>query len=100
MSKKNRLLAVLSYLYVLVIIPLIVGRKDEFVKFHSKQGVGLLFLSVIAPYILWIPILGWIIGPIFIAGILVLTVYGIIHAVKGEKKPLPIIGGFVEKTFY
>lgn len=100
MTKKSKAFAILSYLCVLVIISLIAGRGDKFVMFHAKQGVGLLLLWVISPYVLWIPILGWVAGPILMALTLVLAVYGIVYAAKGEEKPVPIVGKHIEKILF
>jgi len=100
MTKKSKLIAILSYLCVLVIIPLIYGRKDKFVMFHARQGVGVLLLWVISPHLMWIPILGWILGPIIMALTLVLVVYGIVYASKGEEKPVPLIGKYTGKVLF
>jgi len=36
-NKKN--LAFLSYILILFLVPLIIDPKDEFLKFHAKQGI-------------------------------------------------------------
>jgi len=100
MTKKSKAFAILSYICVLVIISLIYGKKDRFVMFHAKQGVGILLLWVVAPYVLWIPILGWIAGPILMALTLVLAVYGIVYVAKGEEKPVPLVGKYIEKILF
>jgi len=100
MTKKSKAFAILSYLCVLVIVSLIMGKKDKFVMFHAKQGVGILFLWVVAPYVFWIPILGWIAGPILVALTLVLMIYGIVHASKGEEKPVPLVGKYIGKILF
>ena len=48
-SNKNGL-AALSYLWVLCLVPLL-GSKDEFVKFHAKQGFVLFVFEL--GLILW-----------------------------------------------
>jgi len=100
MTKKSKAFAILSYICVLVIISLIVGKKDRFVMFHAKQGVGILLLWVISPYVLQIPILGWIMGPILMTLTLVLVVYGIVYAAKGVEKPVPLIGRYIQKILF
>ena len=100
MTKESKAFAILSYICVLVIISLIMGKKDKFVMFHAKQGVGILLLWVISPYVLWIPILGWILGPILMALTLVLMIYGIVYAAKGEEKPVPLVGKYIEKIIF
>lgn len=58
MKKDNQKLAFASYLGFLCFIPIIFG-KDEFVKFHAKQGLVLFFVEIVCLLIGWIPIIGW-----------------------------------------
>ena len=76
--EENKILALLSYLGVLVLVPLF-GKKDSpFVQFHAKQGLVLLIGWVIS----WFPVFGWIIGII----VFVLSIIGILNVFNGEKK--------------
>lgn len=93
-SGKNTGMAAISYLGPLVIVSYLVANKDPFVKFHIKQGFVLLVIEVamwILGAILWIlwPIL-WLIN-VFV---LVLVIVGIVRAVKGEEKELPLVGRY------
>ena len=88
-TQENKVLALLSYLGVLVIIPLLLKKDSPFVQFHAKQGLVLLVGWVIS----WFPVLGWIVGII----VFVLSVMGIINVLDGEKKRLPIVGELAEK---
>ncbi len=96
-EEKVNPLAILSYLGILVLIPLLLEKSDDFVRFHAKQGLALLLAEVITIMIMWIPILGQIIS--FLAGILwlVLCIMGIINVLSGKREPLPIIGKFADK---
>jgi uncharacterized membrane protein len=72
------------------------AKNSPFAKFHANQQLNLL-LAAIAVNVVGtiIPILGWfIILPLGTILIFVLAIMGIINAVKGEMKKLPIIGGF------
>jgi len=91
------MVAILSYIGILVLIPLFAVKDDEFVKYHAKQGLVLFIAEIATIFVSWIPILGWLIG--FLAGIiwLVLAIMGILSVVKGEKKQLPLIGQFADK---
>ena len=87
--KENKLWALLCYLGVLVVIPLLVKKDSAFCQFHAKQGLVLLaggFLS-------FFPIFGWIIG----IAVFVLSVLGIVSVIEGRKKKLPVIGELAEK---
>ena len=91
-------IALLCYLGILVVIPLLTeSKKEEFVKFHIKQGLALLVFAAIGTFIAVIPILGWIIG--FLIGLtsLILAIIGIVNVLQGKKKELPLIGGYGEK---
>ena len=98
-SKKDQknIIAVISYIGFLCLIPILMKEKDEFVKFHAKQGLVLFIAEIATMLIAWIPILGWLVG--FVAWIiwLVLSIIGIINVVNGKQVPLPIIGKFAGK---
>ena len=95
---KNIGMAVLCYLGILVLIPLLTDAKNEaFVKFHVKQGLVLLIFEVIVSIVWAIPFLGWIVGAIgWVIGV-VLFIIGLINAIGGQEKELPIIGKYGEK---
>jgi uncharacterized membrane protein len=86
--KENKFWAALSYLGVLVLIPLLLKRESSFAQFHAKQGLVIL--------------IGWILsrlpfGFVFAIIAIILSILGLINALRGEKKKLPVIGEFAEK---
>ena len=112
-----RLYNILSYLGILWIIGLVCDRKnDESVRFHCGQGMILSICTAIFGIIIGI-FNGLIISKIFVKEV---TIFGIptgvkevngiglflmavlifymvmviMHAYKGEQKPLPVIGKF------
>lgn len=95
---KNIGMAVLCYLGILVLIPLLTNAKNEaFVKFHVKQGLVLLIFEVIVSIVWAIPFLGWIVGAIgWVIGV-ILFIIGLINAIGGQEKELPIIGKYGAK---
>lgn len=88
---RNTGMAVIAYLGILAIIPLIAAKDDPYVKFHLKQGLVLLALEIIFLIFSIIPIF-FIFIPIVYLGLLVLSIIGIVNAVKGEEKLLPLVG--------
>lgn len=96
-KEKINPLAFLSYIGILCLVPLLVEKKDEFVKFHTRQGLALFICEVATLLVAWIPIFGWIVG--FFAWILwiVLSVMGIINVFAGKKTPLPIVGQLADR---
>jgi len=92
---KNILMAVLCYLGIFILVPLVTeAKKDPFVKFHIKQGLVLIIAIIINWVILVIPIIGWIVGFIFWIIIIILWLIGLINALGGKEKELPIIGKY------
>lgn len=97
-GQKNVGMAVLCYLGILVLIPLLTDAKnDSFVKFHIKQGLTLLIFDIIISVVMVIPFIGWIVGAVGWIFVVILFIMGIINAVGGVEKPLPIIGQYAEK---
>jgi uncharacterized membrane protein len=102
---KNKIFAVLAYLGILFLVPLLAAKESRFARYHTNQGV-VLFLSAIVAYmavffltlvIAFIPFLRWL-GcllwwPVTIC-VFVFMIMGIINAAKGDCKPLPVIGQF------
>ncbi|KUK83837.1 MAG: Uncharacterized protein XD98_0239 [Microgenomates bacterium 39_6] len=96
-NSDNKIIALLSYIGLLVLIPLLTKKDDEFVQFHAKQGLVLLIATIIVNIIKIIPILGQIIFLFGGLGCLVLTFIGIVNVLNGQKKQLPLIGQFSDK---
>lgn len=81
----NKVMAILCYLGWLILIPLI-ASKSRYVKFHANQGL----ILFIAGFLSIIPLVGWVISIVAF----ILAILGIINAVNGRAKQLPIIGKF------
>ncbi len=53
----------------------------------------LLIVSALGSIVLAIiPIIGWILSPIFGLGVLVLAIMGLVNGLNGQAKELPLIG--------
>ncbi len=95
--EENKLWAVIAYLGILCLIPLLAKKDSPFAQFHAKQGLVLFIAAVIVGFVSWIPILGWLVG--FLAGIaiFVLWVIGILNALGGKMNKLPVIGQYADQ---
>jgi uncharacterized membrane protein len=90
---QNKTIATLSYL--LFFLPLLSAKKSKFAMFHANQSLIILIISVAGSILSgFIPAIGGLIGGIVSLGAFILWVMGIISAVNGETKPLPLIGEF------
>lgn len=106
-NEKNTML-ILSYLWVLALIPRLQKKEDPEILWHSKNGLGL-FIVELGIYFLTFPffiILGFVFGflssfyffyffPSFC--ILLLHIFCILKAIKGEKLEIPYLSQFSQK---
>lgn len=96
-QEKNIGMAVLAY--IIFFIPLLTDAKnDSFVKFHIKQGL-VLFISwvIVGMTGMFLPFLLGLASGLLQIGLFVLMIIGIMSAIKGEEKPLPLIGQFSDQ---
>jgi uncharacterized membrane protein len=87
-------------------------KKNNFVKFHVKQALVLLIVSIIISVVfsilgfilIWIPVIGWVLLSIlwvaYGIGSFVLWLIGIIAAATSKQKVLPVIGQFANKLTF
>lgn len=89
----NKVIAALAY--VIFFIPLLAARESKFAMYHANQGLVLFLGALVVNFVgTLIPIIGWfLIVPLGNLFILVLAIIGIINALQGTTKPLPLIGG-------
>lgn len=95
-GEKN-LTAILSYIGILFLVPLLACKDDAFAQFHAKQGLVLFIAEIATAMISWIPFIGWFVGMICWIVWVVLSIMGIMNVVGGKQAPLPVIGKFAEK---
>lgn len=118
--EKNKIIALVSYLGILVLIPYCGAKESNFVQYHAKQGINLLvvwicyfaFYGLMSLIKVKVPcgyLIGYNIGDfcqitpwwitflLSIMGIIIIifVVIGIINVLQGKAKELPIIGNLV-----
>jgi uncharacterized membrane protein len=91
--EENKVLAALSYLGILVLVPILAGKDSKFVKFHAKQGLVLFIVDVIASFFVWIAVIGWLLG----LGLVIISLYGFVQALQGRHWRLPYLADYAEK---
>ncbi|MFA5169051.1 MAG: hypothetical protein WC530_11045 [Candidatus Omnitrophota bacterium] len=96
-EKKIDAMALISYLGILSLVPYLAQEKDEFVKFHARQGLVLFIGEVASWMLLAIPFLGFFAANILSLAWVVLSVLGIINVIGNKKEKLPVIGDLADK---
>lgn len=95
--KENKGISFLSYIGILVLVPLLTKKESPFAQFHAKQGLGLFVFGVVISLIMAIPFLGWVVGVVGYIMYLVFMIMGLVNVGKGVMKPLPVVGGWFAK---
>ncbi|MBF0127294.1 MAG: hypothetical protein HQM02_08800 [Magnetococcales bacterium] len=92
----SKMMAALSYLGILSLVPLLVNKDNVYVRFHARQGIILWIWEVVAIYTLVVPGVGR--AFFSISGILcfAFSVIGLISVVMGRAWKLPLIGNWAQ----
>lgn len=111
--QSNKVMAVLSYISLLVLIPIFAAKDSKFARFHATQGFNVALIEV-AVWILQ-AIIGALLGglaygafglAVTLSGLFslvfsliniacgILAIIGIVNAAQGKAKKLPVIGQF------
>lgn len=111
--ENNKILSLFAYLGLLFLVPLFACPNSKYARFHTNQGIVLLIANVVATVAVSVltgiatgvgmavevlgVLLGLLVGLLGFAVsviVLVLAIIGIINAVQGKAKELPVIGRF------
>jgi uncharacterized membrane protein len=105
-SSNRNVMIVLSYLWLLALIPLVVEKDDREVQWHAKNGLVL----TVAEFLFWIAfqammfVLGSFLGclvaifsPIFFLVFLILHVVAIIKGINGGRLVVPGLSQYAER---
>lgn len=97
--EEGKVCAFLAYLFVGIIWYFADEKmkKNRFAKYHVKQGIGLLVLWLIVWVISWVIPWGlWFVVTLLNIALVVLMILGIINAVNGNEKELPVASIFAK----
>lgn len=89
----NKLIAALSYIGILFLVPLLAKKDSPFAQFHAKQGLVIFIVEVISPFLM--PFLGlgailWLLAVIF-------SIWGLVNVFTGKMVKMPVVGDIAEK---
>lgn len=93
----GKIFAVIGYLGILCLVPLLLKKNNKFALFHGKQGLVLFIGEVGASIITIIPILGQLIWILAVMVFGILSLVGIVQSLMGNYWRMPVIGEIAEK---
>ena len=104
-SENRQLWIVLSYIWLLALIPFLIEKEDREVQWHAKHGLVLL----VAEVIVWVTlaILGMVLGPVgcFVAvlnlvifvAVLIVHILCIVKGIGGQRFLIPGISQYADR---
>lgn len=105
-SGNRNIMIVLSYLWLLALVPLLVEKDDKEVQWHAKHGIVLMLAEMIlyvgvgvVQYMLG-ALLGCLIGVLFMPiyiGVLVVHILCIVKGVGGQRFIIPGVSQYADR---
>jgi len=103
-NSNRTLMLVLSYVWILAIVPLLVEKDDKDVQWHAKHGLVLLAVEIVVYIVLgvlsMIPVIGCVIAIIpalVFIGFLIIRIMAIMKALNGERFLIPGLSDFANR---
>jgi uncharacterized membrane protein len=103
---EDKTAAIVSYLTLLGFIAAIFihnGNKTQLGAYHLRQTLGLFLtgiaLGMISAILGRIPFVGWLLTLGLYLGFFVFWVLGLVSAINGQQKPVPVLGEHFQKWF-
>lgn len=87
----NKIIASLSYIFILCLVPLMLKRKSDFAQFHARQGLTITVAWFVSWVIGIVPILGWLVSFAANLALLVISIMGVIKTLDGQTWKIPYI---------
>ena len=100
-SYDPKIVGIVAYITLIGwIVALIMNNpKTEYGSFHIRQSLGIMLLFLVSGFVMIVPILGVLAGRVGYIAALVLWIIGLVGAIQGEKKPVPLIGEKSQEWF-
>ena len=89
----NKVLAAISYVWILCLVPLFLKRNSKFTQLHAKQGLILFIVEVFGILIFAIPLIGFVLYIL----VIIFALLGIMNSLQGKYWEMPILGKYADK---
>ena len=90
---ENKYVAMLSYLGILFLVPLLIKKESPFAQFHAKQGLVMTIGWIVGSFVFRIPLFGWLLMLAFF----VLNIMALVKTYNGEAWEIPVVKDAVKK---
>ena len=101
-QRPDKSIAIIAYLTLIGLIVAFVmnnDKKQPFAAYHIRQSLGIMLAGLALGFINIIPILGWIVFIVRAVFLFVCWVVGLVGALNGQEKPVPVLGKHFQEWF-
>lgn len=98
--------AIVSYLTLIGFIVAVIlhsSKKTHLGAYHLRQSLGLMLTAIVvwvaAMMFVFVPFVGWLINLAAWVAVFGLWVIGLVGAINGQMKPVPVLGEYYQKWF-
>jgi uncharacterized membrane protein len=103
---EDKTIAIIAYITLIgFIIALVMhsSKKTKIGAYHLRQMLGLILTGIVCwpvnIVLVFIPILGWLCMLCIWLGMVALWIMGLISALNGQMKPVPVVGPLYQNWF-
>lgn len=96
-SPNRNLMIVLSYIWILFLIPLLAEKDDKEVQWHAKHGLVLSIVEFILQMVLSVTGIGCFFAPFVFLAFLVIRLMAIVKGLNGERFMVPVVSEYANK---
>jgi uncharacterized membrane protein len=99
---EDKTVAIVAYLTLIGFLVAIIihsNKKTKLGAFHLRQMLGFILSWLAVIILIFIPIIGWILLPVFYIFMIVCWIMGLIAAINGQMKPMPVVGPLYQTWF-
>lgn len=105
-AAEDKAVAIIAYLTLVGFIVAIIvhmNKKTKLGAYHLRQMLGFVLTCIAIAFcqfvLVFIPILGWLCIVALWAAMLVLWILGLVAAINGQMKPMPVVGPLYQQWF-
>jgi uncharacterized membrane protein len=92
---------ILSYLWILALVPYLTEQRDPEVKWHARHGLVLLIVdiavNIILGFLVWLPFVGCALWSLVWIAIVILHVLCLVKALQGERFKIPYVSQYADQ---
>jgi uncharacterized membrane protein len=99
---EDKTVAIVAYLTLIGFLVAVIihsSKKTRLGAYHLRQMLGFMLSMFAVIILMFIPIIGWILIPVFYLFMLVCWIMGLVSAINGQMKPMPVVGPMYQKWF-